>query len=446
MAALTAQRMENTPIPRLVISSSVPLMVSTLVSSLYNMVDSIYVSRISEKALSATTIAFPLTMLLFAASIGTAMGVNSRLSRFLGEGRLQDARETGWTGILLALLSCLPFMAVGAFGLPYLFPLLTTDAEILQMGLQYSGVVLLFCIGQMYASMGARLLQSTGFASLSMAAQVTGSVINCVLDPIMIYGWFGCPAMGIRGAAAATVLAQCVSGGMSTALYFVKNPSLRLGRKDLRFRTDLVRQIYQVALPMMLTMSLNSLLMMITNRILQDFSTTAIAFYGAYSKLQNFMFMPANGLSQGIVPLIGYFYGAKRVPKIRETTSFTVKLGSGVMVVGMAVFFAMPELLMSLFAPSAAMLEMSRVGLRILPVSFIPQLLILVYSNTFVGMGNGRVNMRCSLLRGILPIPLLLFLIRVAGTTWCWFAFVLADCTAALYAVYRYRVQMGREN
>ena len=237
MAALTAQRMENTSIPRLVISSSVPLMVSTLVSSLYNMVDSIYVSRISEKALSATTIAFPLTLLLFAASIGTAMGVNSRLSRFLGEGRLQDARETGWTGILLALLSCLPFMAVGVFGLPYLFPLLTTDAEILQMGLQYSGVVLLFCIGQMYASMGARLLQSTGFASLSMAAQVTGSVINCVLDPILIYGWFGCPAMGIRGAAAATVLAQCVSGGMSTVLYFVKNPSLRL-KKNAGYAAD----------------------------------------------------------------------------------------------------------------------------------------------------------------------------------------------------------------
>ena len=440
----TQDRMEYTPIPQLVVKGSVPLMISTLVSSMYGIVDSMFVARISEKALTATTIAFPITLFLFAIAIGTAMGVNSRLARFLGEGEFKDAKETAWTGILLAIISSIPFVLIGMFGLPTIYRLITADAEISQMGQAYTKIILLFSIGQFFASMGARLLQATGYASFSMAAQLTGSILNCILDPIMIFGMFGFPALGIEGAAIATVLSQCVSGAMSTTLYFVKNPHLRLKKENLPIRVDLVGEIYKVGIPMMIVTALNSVMMVLTNRILEGVSSTAIAFYGVFGKLQNFMFMPVNGLSQGIVPIVGYFYGAKNGNKIRETTKFALKIGTSVMLVGTIVFFICPVLLMTIFSAGEAMLEIGRVGLRVLAISFIPHGFILVLGNVFTALGNGMLNMKCSMIRGALPIILLLPLIKIVGTTWCWFAFVIADFIAAALAIYSY-VRMDRE-
>lgn len=436
---MMANPMETTPIPKLVIKRSVPLMVSTLVSSLYGMVDSMFVARISEKALTATTVAFPITLFLFAISIGTAMGVNSRLSRFLGEGEMIDARETGWTGILLSMLSAIPFMLIGAFGLPFIYKLITADPEISQMGQSYTRIILVFCIGQFFASMGARLLQATGYASLSMASQLTGSILNCILDPIMIFGLFGFPALGIEGAAIATVLSQCVSGTMSTTLYFIKNPHLRLKKENLRMRVDLVGEIYKVGVPMMVVTALNSVMMVVTNRILEGVSSTAIAFYGVFGKLQNFMFMPVNGLSQGIVPIVGYFYGAKNADKIRETTKFSLKIAIVVMTAGMVVFFLFPNFLMSIYDASDAMMEMGQVGLRALATAFIPLGFVLVLGNVFTALGNGMLNMKCSMIRGGLPILLLLPLIHIVGTKWCWLAFIIADDIAAVIAIYSYR-------
>ena len=365
----TQDRMEYTPIPQLVVKGSVPLMISTLVSSMYGIVDSMFVARISEKALTATTIAFPITLFLFAIAIGTAMGVNSRLARFLGEGEFKDAKETAWTGILLAIISSIPFVLIGMFGFP---------------------------------------------------------------------------ALGIEGAAIATVLSQCVSGVMSTTLYFVKNPHLRLKKENLPMRVDLVGEIYKVGVPMMIVTALNSVMMVLTNRILEGVSSTAIAFYGVFGKLQNFMFMPVNGLSQGIVPIVGYFYGAKNGNKIRETTKFALKIGTSVMLVGTIVFFICPVLLMTIFSAGEAMLEIGRVGLRVLAISFIPHGFILVLGNVFTALGNGMLNMKCSMIRGALPIILLLPLIKIVGTTWCWFAFVIADFIAAALAIYSY-VRMDRE-
>jgi len=436
---MMANPMETTPIPKLVIKRSVPLMVSTLVSSLYGMVDSMFVARISEKALTATTVAFPITLFLFAISIGTAMGVNSRLSRFLGEGEMIDARETGWTGILLSMLSAIPFMLIGAFGLPFIYKLITADPEISQMGQSYTRIILVFCIGQFFASMGARLLQATGYASLSMASQLTGSILNCILDPIMIFGLFGFPVLGIEGAAIATVLSQCVSGTMSTTLYFIKNPHLRLKKENLRMRVELVGEIYKVGVPMMVVTALNSVMMVVTNRILEGVSSTAIAFYGVFGKLQNFMFMPVNGLSQGIVPIVGYFYGAKNADKIRETTKFSLKIAIVVMTAGMVVFFLFPNFLMSIYDASDAMMEMGQVGLRALATAFIPLGFVLVLGNVFTALGNGMLNMKCSMIRGGLPILLLLPLIHIVGTKWCWLAFIIADDIAAVIAIYSYR-------
>ena len=434
----TEYRMEHTPISQLVIKSSVPLMISTLVSSMYGLVDSMFVARISEKALTATTVAFPLTLFLFAIAIGTAMGVNSRLSRFIGESELEDAKETAWTGILLAILSALPFMLIGMFGLPFIYKLITNDPEIAQMGQSYTEIILVFCIGQFFASMGARLLQATGYASLSMTAQLTGSILNCILDPLLIFGYLGFPALGIQGAAIATVLSQCVSGTMSTTLYFIKNPRLRLKRQNLRLRTDLIKEIYAVGIPMMIVTALNSVMMIVTNRLLESVSGTAIAFYGVFGKLQNFMFMPVNGLSQGIVPIIGYFYGAKNAEKIRECTRFSLKLSTGVMSVGMIVFFLFPNLLMSIYDASDAMLEMGQIGLRALAISFIPLGFVLILGNVFTALGNGMLNMKCSMIRGALPILLLWILLKLVGTSWCWFAFVIADYIAAALACYSF--------
>ncbi len=432
-------RMEQTPIPNLIIKSSVPLMISTLVSSLYGLVDSMYVSRLSENALTATTIAFPITLFLFAIAIGTGMGVNSRLSRYLGEGEIENAKETGFTAIILCFISAIPFMLIGFFGLPFIFKLLTADSQISAMGQTYSRIILIFCLGQFFASVGGRLLQATGYANLSMVTQLTGSILNCILDPIMIFGMFGFPALGIKGAAIATVISQTVSGGLSTILYFIKNPTLRLQKENIRIRTDLIKEIYRVGIPVMIMTSLNSLIMMITNRLLESISGTAIAFYGIFGKLQNFMFMPINGLSQGIVPVIGYFYGAKNKEKIRGSIQFALKLGVTVMAIGSIIFFLFPTLLMSIFEPSKALLDMGQIGLRMLAFAFIPLAFVQIYGNVFTALGNGMLNMKCSLIRGVLPIPLLLIFIRLIGTNWCWFAFVLADWCSAILAIHEFR-------
>ena len=431
--------MEQTPIPQLVIKRSVPLMVSTLVSSLYGIVDSMFVARLSENALTATTVAFPITLILFAIAIGTAMGVNSRLSRYLGEQDSQCAKETGWTGIFLTIISSIPFTLIGLFGLPFVFKIITSDPEISRLGQMYSTIILTFCIGQFFASMGARLLQATGYASLSMVAQLTGSILNCILDPIMIFGYLGCPAIGIQGAAIATVISQCVSGGMSTALYFIKNPDLRLSFSCLRVRFDLIGEIYRVGVPMMIVTAMNSVMLIATNRILESISQTAIAFYGIFSKLQNFMFMPVNGLSQGIVPIIGYFYGAKNAFKIRETTKFALKFGTGVMLVGTVVFFLFPSQLMTIYNAGETLQNIGQVGLRALATAFVPLGFALVLGNVFTAMGNGMLNMKCSFIRGGLPIPLLIILVKLFGTTWCWFSFVIADILAAILAYYSYK-------
>ncbi len=432
-------RIEQTPIPRLIVKSSVPLMISTLVSSLYGLVDSMFVARISEKALTATTIAFPITLFLFAIAIGTGMGVNSRLSRYLGEGDVENAKETGFTAILLCGISALPFMLISIVGLPFVFCLLTSDAEISAMGQTYSHIVLLFCLGQFFASVGGRLLQATGYATLSMVTQLTGSVLNCILDPIMIFGLLGFPAMGIEGAALATVISQTVSGGLSVCLYFIKNPALRLKKHNLHIRFDLIKEIYRVGVPVMIMTSLNSLLMMVTNRLLESVSVTAIAFYGIFGKLQNFMFMPINGLSQGIVPIIGYFYGAKNKEKIRSAINFSLKLGTAVMAIGSVVFVLFPNALMSIFDPSPAMIEMGQIGLRMLALSFIPLAFLQIYGNTFTALGNGMLNMKCSLIKGILPIPLLVIFIHLIGTNWCWLAFVLAELIASAVSINAFR-------
>ena len=429
------QRMDTTPIPQLIMKSSVPLMISTLVSSLYGLVDSMFVARISEKALTATTIAFPITLFLFAIAIGTGMGVNSRLSRYLGEGDIENAKETGFTALILCGLSALPFMLISLFGLPFIFSLLTKDPEIWAMGQTYSHIVLLFCLGQFFASVGGRLLQATGYATLSMVTQLTGSILNCILDPIMIFGLLGFPALGIEGAAFATVIAQTVSGVFSILLYFVKNPALRPEKKNLHIRLDLIKEIYRVGVPVMIMTSLNSVLMMVTNRLLENVSGTAIAFYGIFGKLQNFMFMPINGLSQGIVPIIGYFFGAKNTDKIHHSIHFALKMGIAIMAFGSIIFLLFPIPLMSIFSPSAEMIEMGQVGLRMLALSFIPLAFLQIYGNTFTALGNGMLNMKCSLIKGILPIPLLLLFIHLLGTSWCWFAFVLADLIASIVSI-----------
>lgn len=434
--------MDTMPIPKLVVKCSVPLMVSTLVSSLYNLVDSMYVSRISEKALTATTVAFPLSLLLFSMSIGLGVGVSSRLSRYLGEGEVESARQTGWTGLVLATLSTIPFILIGMFGMPTLFRFLTSDPEVSRLGQAYSRVILLLCAGQFLASLGSRLLQSTGQASLSMATQILGSVLNCILDPIMIFGWLGCPAMGITGAALATVISQCVAGGSAVIVYFVKNPAMRLTRKDLAIRLPVVKEIYRVGIPVMLTMALNSLLMMVINRILEGISTTAIAFYGIYSKLQTFLFMPTNGLSQGIVPVVGYFYGGKKSDKVRAAAACALKIGIGFSLVGTCVFLLFPGILMAIYNAGPQLQQIGAVGLRILALTFLPQAVVMVLSNAFTAMGNGMVNMKCSMIKGILPIPLLLVLVRVFGDSWCWFAFVIADLIAAALAITAYRRQV----
>lgn len=429
-------KMGNAPIGGLIIRLSVPLMISMLVQSLYNIVDGIFVSRISENALTATSLAYPAQMLMLAVAVGTGVGVNALLSRKLGQKNFEEANQVATEGLLLAVISSLVFMIIGTAVSGIFIRAFTEDSQIADLGIQYLRICLLLCPGIFLATTGERLLQATGNTFLSMLAQMAGALTNIILDPILIFGWLGMPQMGIQGAAVATVIGQWVAAGAALGLNHRMNHEIHFKIRQYRPDLSLIREIYKVGIPTMLMQTMGSLMMVGMNAILTGFTSVAVAAFGVYYKLWTFVYMPVSGLAQGLLPIIGYNYGAGNGKRVRKAFQLTVAAAVVIMVAGAGVFFLIPQQLLGLYAAGEELMAIGIPLIRIMSVTFPIAAVSITIGFACSGLGNGFVSMLSTCMRQlVLLVPIAGFIASRYGLNYAWYAAWVSEAVAVLFSI-----------
>ena len=424
----------------LLISMSVPPMISMLIQALYNIVDSMYVARVSEDALTAVSIAFPLQNLIIAVSCGFGIGLSSCVARALGARNEKEVTSAATHGFLLSGVHWLLFVLMGLFVTGPFLGNFTDSPQIYEMSCQYTQIVLCFSIGSMYHLYAEKLFQATGSMVLPMIFQGAGAIFNIILDPIFIFGWFGIPAMGVKGAAIATVASQILAAALSMIFFLKKCTSVRIHLKGFRFEKNMLWKIYTVAIPSAIMMSLPSVLVAALNSVLSAFSATAIAVFGLYIKIQTFVYMPANGVIQGMRPIMSYNYGAGNRKRMKETLKASLEAAGVIMALGTLLFMAFPQGIMKLFNANAEMLEIGVPMLRIIAIGFIISTVGCVLSGAFEALGKGVQSLVVSLLRQlIIIIPLSAVLSKTAGLYGVWATFPAAELIAAVIGCSLYR-------
>jgi len=424
-------KMGTLPVNKLLLTMSLPMIISMLVQAMYNIIDSIFVAQIGENALTAVSLAFPLQSLMIAVSVGTCVGVNALLSRSLGEKNQTAANHTAENGLFLAVLSYCVFCLFGLFGARLFFKTQTSNPVIIDLGTQYLSICCICSFGQFLEMMNERILQSTGRAIYSMFTQATGAIINIIMDPILIFGLFGMPKMGIRGAAVATVFGQITA--MLLAFYFNthKNPDVQINLRGFKPRAAIIRTIYQVGVPSIIMQSISSVMTLGMNKILIMFSETAVSVFGVYFKLQSFVFMPVFGLNNGMVPIIAYNLGARHKKRIMDTIKLSIASAVTIMLVGLAIFQLIPDKLLMLFNASDHMLEIGVPALRIISLSFLFAGFCIIVGSVFQALGNGIYSLIVSVARQLVCIlPLAYIFAKVFGLQAVWFAIPLAEITS----------------
>ena len=424
-------KMGYMPLGKLLLTMSVPMMISMFVQSLYNIVDSIFVARISENALTAVSLAFPIQNLMFSVALGTGVGINSLLSRRLGEKNFEEVDKVANNGILLALLGAIVFVIVGIFVPRPFFERQTDNAEIIEYGVTYMRICLIACAGVFGSITFERLLMSTGKTGLSMVSQLTGTAFNLVFDPILIFGLLGFPAMGIAGAAVATVLGQFAAMTVSLILNVRKNKEIHFSFKALKPEGQIIGKIYAVGVPSIIVMSIGSILVYFLNIILGSFTTTAIAVYGVYFKLQSFVFMPVFGLNNGSVPIVGYNFGARNKQRVMKTIKLSCVTACAIMLVGVLVFELLPKQLLALFAASDEMLKIGVPALRIIAIHFPIAAFSIILSSVFQALGKGIQSMVISFARQLIFLLPAAWLLSLTGNIDnIWWGFPIAEFLA----------------
>ena len=422
-------RMGTMPIKKLIVSISLPMMISMLVQALYNVVDSIFVSKINEAALTAVTLAFPLQNMMIAVASGTGVGINALLSRALGEKRFEQSNAAANKGILLAFLSAVVFCIIGVVASEPFIASQANDALIAEYGTLYLSCVCIFSFGLFFQITFERLLQSTGNSIYSMITQLTGAIINIVLDPILIFGYFGAPEMGVLGAAVATVIGQSVAAVIGLVLNLLKNKELHISLKSiLASDAATIRKIYIVGVPSILMMSIGSLMTYLMNLILMGFSSTATAVFGAYFKLQSFFFMPVFGLNNGLIPVLAYNYGAAHKNRIDEALRFSVRLALSIMVLGMVVFLTLPNVLLGFFDASEEMLALGVPAMRTICLHFPIAAVCIAMSSVFQAFSQSVYSLIISVCRQLVVlIPAAWVLGQIGGVNAVWWSFLIAE-------------------
>ncbi len=430
------------PENKLLISMAVPMMLSMLVQALYNVVDSIFVARLSEDALTAVSLAFPVQNLMIAIGAGTGVGVNALLSKSLGEKNRKLANKAAHNGILLMLFSAVACALFGVFGSRWFFTTQTEDAVLINYGEKYLSVVMLFSFGLFGQFITERLLQATGRTVYSMYTQMLGAAINLILDPILIFGYFGCPAMGITGAAVATVIGQIVAAVFGVWLNVKKNPEIQLSVKELIPDGAVIRKIFSVGIPSIIMGSIGSVMTYGMNLILMGFSSTAAAVFGVYFKLQSFFFMPVFGLNNGMVPIIAYNYGARKKDRIVKTFKLAVMYAVGIMLIGLLIMQIFPAQLFSLFEASEEMLKIGVPALRLISTSFIFAGYCIISGSMFQALGNGFLSMINSIARQLVVLLPAAYLLSLTGNlNLIWLSFPIAEIASlTLSTIFLYRI------
>ena len=435
-------KMGTLPVPKLLMQMSLPMVISMLVQALYNVVDSIYVSHISENALTAVSLAFPVQNLMIAVACGVGVGMNALLSRCLGKRDYDGANSAAEHGGLLMAIGTLLFVLFGFFGAGFFFQSQTNIAEIVEGGTVYIRICCIASFGIFFEIFFERLLQSTGKTFYSMIAQGAGAILNIILDPILIFGIFGIPGMGIAGAALATVIGQIAAMLVGLYLHHRYNDEVLIKPLEFRLHRETIATILQVGIPSMLMMAIGSVMSYGLNRILFTFSATAVAVFGAYFKLQSFVFMPVFGMNNGIVPIIAYNYGYKRPDRIKQTMKLGMGCAIGYMTLGTLAFLLIPDVLLGFFDASPELLAIGVPALRTICLCFPFAAFSIVAGSVFQALGNGVYSLVMSVCRQLVVLlPVAYLLAQLGNVDLVWLSYPIAEvASGTLCAIFLIRI------
>ena len=424
------------PMFPLILSMAVPAMFSMLVQALYNVVDSIFVAQYDKvNALAAVSLAFPVQTLMIAVAVGTGVGLNSLISRRLGEGRREQASMAATHGIFLGLCSWAVFAILGAFFTRPFFEMFSQNATLVEMASDYTRIVTIFSIGVFVEINLEKTLQATGDMIHPMFFLLTGAITNIILDPIFIFGYFGLPAMGVTGAAIATVIGQIFSMIFAIYVIFCKEHEVKVELRGFRPQWRTIRDIYIVGIPSIVMQSIGSLLTACLNMILIQFTETAVSVLGVYFKLQSFIFMPVFGLNNGVMPVMGYSYGSRNKERLLGALKVGVSIAAVIMAVGTVIFWSIPDRLLMIFNASDEMLAIGVPALRIISICFVPAAVGIMFSTLFQAVGMGGRSLLVSVLRQLVVIlPVAMWMSRY-GVTYVWTAFPIAETVSLVVSV-----------
>jgi putative MATE family efflux protein len=438
--AFPQNKMAAEPVGKLLLTMSLPIMLSMLLEALYNVVDSLFVARLGEKALTAVTLAFPVQLLVVSVTIGTSVGIGSCLSRNLGAHNRRGVDGVAANGIFLVLATYLVFLLFGLFLTKKYFAWQTQDPEIYRYGVEYLSICMIFSLGSVGQIIFQRLLQATGKTGLSMVSQLAGAVFNIIFDPILIFGLWGFPKLGVKGAAIATVAGQIIALGMAVFFNLSKNREIHFRFKGFRPDVKLLGEIYRVGAPAIFNQSLNSLMALGVNFVLLRITPTAVAAYGIYIRVQNFVFMPAFGLNNGVISIAAFNYGARNKKRVDATIRFGMIYGIGIMLIGMVLIQVFARPIVSLFNASDELMAIGSRMLRIISLGYCVVGFTLINQGVYQALGNGVYSLVITLSRVVVVLlPVLYVLARFFGLDQAWWAFVLAETFSGIVACFLLR-------
>lgn len=428
------------PVNKLLVTTSLPIVISMFVQAMYNLIDSVFVAQIDKDALTAVNMAFPMQSLMIAFQTGLGVGMNALVSRLLGEKKPKDAGNAATHGVILTLVNYIVFLIVGFTLTGVFFRAQSNSAAVVEYGIEYLTVICVFSFGLFFEICFERLLQATGKTVYSMIMQAAGAIINIALDPLFIFAF----KMGVRGAAIATVLGQCIACAIGAFFHFTGNHELKLGFKGFRFNRSTAGKIYSVGIPSILMSALVSVMTYCMYIILKDYEETAATAFGVYFKLQSFVVMPVFGMNNGMVPIIAYNYGARNGERIIRTVKLGVIYGVCSMLIGLLLFQLLPEFFLGFFKPDKALLRIGVPALRTLSVSFVFAGASIVLSSAFQALGNGVWSLFVFIVRLLVPtLPLAWLLGKLGGVNALWWALPISDMLglslAAILSVRMYR-------
>ena len=439
--------MKEKPIFPLLLSMSLPMVISMAVNSLYNIVDSYFVAKISEDAMTALSLVFPIQNFINAVAIGFGVGINAMIAQYLGAGRRDKADEALTQGMVLAVIHGIVMMILCIIGIPYFLRLFTTDANVIALGVRYATIVFSFSVILSVNLTFEKMNQAIGNMKITMISLLIGCGLNIILDPMIIFGIGPFPKFGIAGAALATGFGQCVPIVIYIAAYLKRPKRVAFRREYLHLTREVTKRLYSIGVPAILNMALTSVLTTALNAILAAFSQIYVLVLGIYYKLQTFLYMPANGIIQGMRPLIGYNYGAGEHKRVEQLYRLTLLLNICIMTAGMILCLTIPGKLMGAFAENPQTIQNGVTALHIICFGFILSAVSVTACGALEGLGKGIPSLLISLSRYVvLIIPLALIFSRFFGAAGVWHAFWVTEALSAVFAVIIYRRSVKAES